>query len=87
MNRLIQPIVLSCLKAGRLTEKSQASHLSWSEKWQLRLHLSLCDGCNEYRKQSLLLGALIEKRLKINPIQFTDQEVDQFTERTLQKLS
>ena len=55
MNRIIQIILLSCLKTTELVEKKFHFKLSFKEKLQLKLHLASCDICMKYSKQSQLI--------------------------------
>lgn len=59
--RIIHFFVLSCRKATGLIEKSTYFKLSALEKIQLRWHLTLCDACTTYKKQSGLLHDLLTK--------------------------
>ena len=44
--------MLSCKKATELIEKDLLVGLSRKERLKLRVHLSMCDGCKAYQKQS-----------------------------------
>ena len=59
MNRLM----LSCKKATELMEKRSLVGLSVKEKFQLRLHTSVCDGCLAYQKQSFLIDKLLHHHI------------------------
>lgn len=54
--------MLSCQKATLLIEKSHSNPLSFVERIKLKVHLSMCDKCTEYKKQSVL----IDNALKAN---------------------
>lgn len=71
MNRSIQFLMLSCKKATALSDKKLETDLSWTDILRLKLHLSICDGCKMYMKQSLFL----EKALKNH---FSDLKTDSF---------
>ena len=58
--QLIHVVVLSCKKATLLIEKRIYFKLSLIERIQLRLHMSLCDACVKYRKQSWLLHKILK---------------------------
>ena len=60
MKQLIHFFVLSCRKATELIEKKIYFKLSLIEKIQLRLHMSLCDACVKYKKQSWLLHKILK---------------------------
>ncbi len=53
--------MLSCKKAAELIDKKSVVKLSRREKMQLKLHLSICEGCEVYQKQSKFIGELITK--------------------------
>ena len=55
MKRLINILLLSCQKATELIEKEQYFGLSYLEKFRLRVHLTICDFCTRYKKQSRFL--------------------------------
>jgi len=43
--------MLSCKEANRLMSQELDRKLSWGERIGLRLHISMCDGCSNARKQ------------------------------------
>jgi hypothetical protein len=53
MNKLL----LSCKIATELIEKKSVVPLTFRETLQLKLHNSVCDVCNTYQKQSIILDA------------------------------
>ncbi len=54
-------IMLSCKKATYLIEKRQESQLSVKEKILITMHLSFCDACKSYDKQSKIINKAIFK--------------------------
>ncbi len=54
-------IMLSCVKATELIELKEKAPLSFMEKMQLRMHISMCSGCRNYMKQTHLIDLLLEK--------------------------
>ena len=50
-----------CREATLLMEKKQEGNLEFYEKIALRFHLSFCDGCKKYYKQSLIIHSLLTK--------------------------
>lgn len=68
MNRTVQIILLSCLKATELLEKKFHFKLSFKERLQLKLHLAMCDICMNYQKQSKLIekGIAVLHESKVN---------------------
>jgi hypothetical protein len=59
MMKLMNWLMLSCKKATELMEKLSLVGLSKKEKFRLRLHTSMCDGCTAYQKQSLVIDNLL----------------------------
>lgn len=55
MNRVMDNIMISCNSATILVEKRLDAGLTLSERLKLRLHTSMCSGCTNYQKQSLLI--------------------------------
>lgn len=45
------PFLLSCKKATRLLSESLDRPLAQTERWQLKMHLTICQGCRNYRQQ------------------------------------
>jgi hypothetical protein len=54
-------MTMACREATLLMEKKQEGKLEFYEKIALRFHLSFCDGCKKYYKQSLILHTLLTK--------------------------
>lgn len=61
MRRLMNAVMLHCRKATFLIEKSNEAPLGLVEKVQLNLHLSMCHGCRNYRKQNRFLERLLNR--------------------------
>jgi len=64
MRKSLHGIFLSCLKASQLVEKQQVFGLSTSEAIQLKAHLLMCKGCDEYKSQSLFISKGIRNKIK-----------------------
>ncbi len=47
--------MLSCQQATELMSQEQDRPLSLAERLGLRLHVWICDGCNNYRRQMAVL--------------------------------
>jgi len=60
MMKLMNWLMLSCKKATELMEKQSLLGLSTKEKFRLRMHTAMCDGCTAYQKQSLLIDNLLQ---------------------------
>lgn len=52
-------LMLSCKKATELIEKKSLFKLTLAEKVQLRMHISVCDACKDFEKQSGMLDTAI----------------------------
>lgn len=50
--------MLSCKKASALIDRKSLISLTTKEKMRLKMHVSMCDACTAYQKQSLLLDKL-----------------------------
>jgi hypothetical protein len=48
-------MMLSCKEAARLVSQGLDRRLGLGERLALRLHLAICDGCTNFRKQVLFL--------------------------------
>jgi len=54
---------LSCKKASILIDKKSVDKLSIKEWINLKIHLSMCDICSLYQKQSKLIEKVLISRL------------------------
>lgn len=66
MKRILNKFFLSCKKATELIEKRKIEKLNFTEKNQLKLHLSMCRTCNAYQSQSEILDKAISSWVKNN---------------------
>jgi hypothetical protein len=64
MNKTMNIMFLSCIKATELIEKKLHFGLSPWEKIRLRMHKMMCDACTLYEKQSKTLDKAITRSLK-----------------------
>lgn len=62
MRRLMNAVMLHCRKATYLIEKSNDAPLDFIEKAQLNMHLSMCNGCRNYKKQNRFLERLLKRQ-------------------------
>jgi hypothetical protein len=53
--------MLTCKEASMLLSQAQERPLGRAERWSVRLHLLLCDGCNNFRAQLELLRAAVRR--------------------------
>jgi hypothetical protein len=64
MKKWMHLLMLSCVRATALIEKKQLSGINTLERVQLFAHTSMCDGCKEYQKQSILLSNFLDGHFK-----------------------
>lgn len=43
--------MLNCKEASQLISQSLDRPLSWSERWQLKIHLWMCNACRRFKQQ------------------------------------
>lgn len=43
--------MLTCKEISALLSQAQERELGLAERWGLRLHLLICDGCRNFRRQ------------------------------------
>ena len=53
--------MLSCKEATRLVSEGLDRRLGLAERLGLRLHLAICDGCSNFKKQVGLLRRAIQR--------------------------
>jgi hypothetical protein len=53
--------MLSCREASELLSQAQERRLRFAERFGLRLHLLLCDGCANFRRQLALMRTAIRR--------------------------
>lgn len=62
--KMMKSMMLSCEKATTLVEKKIDVGLTFMEKFQLAFHTSMCDGCTNYQKQSILIHKALGKDIR-----------------------
>jgi hypothetical protein len=89
MRKSLHSVFLSCLKASQLVEKQQIFGLSASELIQMKAHLLICKGCNEYKIQSFFIAKGIKEKIEKGEtyIQISSEELDRVKKLILSKLS
>jgi hypothetical protein len=60
MKKVMNILMLSCIKATELIEKKTCVKLSFWEKGMLGMHKSMCSACTAYEKQSKLLDKFLQ---------------------------
>ena len=53
--------MLNCKEVSMLLSQAQDRPLGLGERLRLRLHLALCDGCTNFRRQLVLMRAAIRR--------------------------
>ncbi|MEO8416512.1 MAG: hypothetical protein ABI472_22805 [Ginsengibacter sp.] len=64
---LMNKMMLSCVKATELMELKEVVRLRIIEKIQLRMHVAVCSGCRNYRKQTKLINDLLSENFNTMP--------------------
>lgn len=67
MKKLMNVMMLSCVKATELMELKEVVPLSIKQKVQLRMHVAMCSGCRNYMKQTKLINQLLNKNFNSTP--------------------
>lgn len=52
---------MSCQKVTELIEKQFLTTLSLMERFQLSVHLKMCENCRAYKDQSKLIDSMLQK--------------------------
>ena len=73
--------MLSCKKATEMVEKKTVTSLSFIEKLKLKMHLSMCDACKAYEKQSKIIDNFLHK----NAHSHTEENIPVTANMELQK--
>lgn len=53
--------MLTCRELSEMVSRAQDRKPSWLERWRMRLHLRVCDGCRNFQDQMTLLRKIIRK--------------------------
>jgi len=53
--------MLSCKRATELIEKRLVVGLSSGEKIRLKMHMGMCEACQTYEKQSIIMDSAVKK--------------------------
>ncbi len=84
MKKLMNKLLLSCLRATELIEKKLHFKLSVREKLQLRMHKMMCSACSNYEKQSVFIDKGISD---IQEREISIDDVEQLKQSIAKKLS
>ncbi|MBI5326310.1 MAG: hypothetical protein HZB41_13730 [Ignavibacteriae bacterium] len=60
MKKLMNIFMLSCKKATELIEKELSIKLTKTEKFKLHFHVSMCNACRTYKKQSKIIDEALQ---------------------------
>ena len=79
MKKIMNKLLLSCLRATELIEKKLNFKLSVKEKLQLRMHKTMCSACSNYEKQSIFLdkgiSVIQEREISIDDVEQLKQSI------------
>lgn len=53
--------MLTCKETSRLLSEARERRLGWRERFALRLHLMVCAGCDNFRKQLDFIDAALRR--------------------------
>ncbi len=79
-------MMISCKKATELICQSLDRPLSFWERLELRLHLWMCGGCSNFKKQSEALDRLLHKRFHDLTDGDIESELEQMPEEVCERL-
>jgi len=83
MRLLMNFFFLSCQKSTELIEKKLNTKLSFQENLRLRIHLSMCNACTRFGKQSIFLDKSIEH---LHKKKTTKSDHNHLTEKIIKSL-
>jgi len=73
--KLMNALMLSCVKATELMEQKEYIPLSFQQRIQLQMHVAMCSGCKNYKKQTVLINKLLNKAFNAaNAVDTTELE-------------
>lgn len=70
-------LMLSCRKATELMEKELHFKLTFIEKIQLRMHTSMCNACNAYQKNNVILEQSLKKHISTHDKQYKNAKLSE----------
>jgi hypothetical protein len=77
--------MLVCREAARLITESYQRPLRWRERIALRMHLTLCDACTNFKKQMRLLTDAAQ-RLALQERVFSELQLADDARRRIREL-
>lgn len=78
--------MLSCRDATALMEKRHREEISFAERIQLAVHVTLCAACRRYQKQSAWLEGIFRSRDQQIMEEEVDQQAGELEEKILRQL-
>jgi predicted anti-sigma-YlaC factor YlaD len=60
-------MMLSCKQAARLVSQGLDRELGFTERVRLRLHLAICNGCTNFRKQATFVREAMARLAEQSP--------------------
>ena len=71
-----------------MVEKDQIIGLNPAEKIQLKVHLSLCDRCRDYKNHSIFVGKSIRQKIESGDvnIQISPEDLERMKAQILSKI-
>lgn len=91
MKKLMNILLLSCLKATELIEKKLHFKLSFTERIQMSMHKIVCEACSNYEKQNILIEKGISHldKIKTTNLGVSESRIDleQFKKSVVDKLN
>ena len=64
--------MLTCRQVSHLVSEEQDRRLGWLERWRLRVHLKVCEGCRHFHDNMQFM----RKAVRRHPL-LRDQDKDQ----------
>ncbi len=54
--------LLSCKDVSRLASRAEDSPLTWWQRWLMRMHLAVCEGCSRFDAQLRFLRRAMRRQ-------------------------
>ena len=74
MMKVLRSMMLSCKKATFLILKKEERKLSFGEQMQLSMHLSMCEFCKAFEKQSAFISTQAKNFIASEALTPADKE-------------
>ncbi|HTS55839.1 MAG TPA: zf-HC2 domain-containing protein [Burkholderiales bacterium] len=53
--------MLTCRQVSELVSHAQDRQLGWFERWRMRVHLRVCEGCRNFERQISFMGRAMRR--------------------------